>query len=444
MKIHLLRRSPAQPSRRESGAALLLSLLVLIVVGLIVYQIDIITSRDSRVATGDVTLTQMDLAIESVLLETYEKLADDAAATTAGDASAATAADSGVEGGEGESGPVDSKMDDWAQPQSTNVGDLKLRILIQDEDSKYNILNMLVEDEEQAEEAYQRVVRVIDNYREDTEEDIDTGQAEEMATAMRDHLMQRSDSFLPRPRLLTDDADQSERGMPLTLREFVVLEPFEEKHFRDYFDSQGNRVHGLDSFLTIHTSPGFAGAEDGVAQTGYAVNVNTAPLAVLNALFEPRDVDTRFWDGILEYRNEEEELDPGQEDVEPMLDEFGNEILRRKYFDDLEELDEVYDFGLIEPGVKDEVEAILSVESHVFSIYVTARVSTVEEGQQRMDFTSRAEQEEYERTGTHITRTVRSIVWRAPGEDGATIVPLLRWEVLPYAPLEVLDYDEDY
>ena len=448
MKIH---PASSGPRGRQSGAALMLALLVLIVIGLIVYQIDITAGRDLRVATSDVTLTMMDLAIESEFLETNETLLDDAAAAEgageSGDAASAMGAAPAGEGADGAAGggAVDSKMDGWAQPQGTNVGDLSLRILIQDEDSKYNILNMLVEDEEQAQDAYERVARIIDNFREGTTEDIDTAQAEEMARVMREHMLQRSDSLLPRAHLLTDEEGNTELGMPMTMREFVVLDPFVEKHFRDYFDHNGARVHGLCSFLTIYTSPGLSGGEGGenVATSGFGVNVNTAPLAVLNGLFQSRDVDSRFWDSVLEYRNTEEELDPSAEEVEPMLDEYGNEVLQRKFFDNLEELEEVYQWGLFEPSVKSKVEEILTVESNVFSIYITARLSTRDEGRQIMDFASRKDQEEYERSGTHIVRTVRSVVWRAPGEEGPTIVPLVRWEVLDYAPLEVLDYDPD-
>ncbi|MFT4538839.1 MAG: hypothetical protein ACI841_001957 [Planctomycetota bacterium] len=433
--------------RPESGAALLLSMLVLIVIGMIVYQINNVTLRDLAVSNTDVTLTQMDLAIESTLLEVAENLMDDAAAAGAEDGASGDAA-SAMEGGEGEGGggggAVDSKMDSWATAQSTNIGDLTLRILIQDEDSKYNILNMLVEDEDEAEAALERVARVIDNFREGTEEDVDTATAEEMARVMRDHMRERSDSYLPRGRLLTDNDEDEAIGMPLTLREFVVLEPFEERHFRDYFDLSDVRVHGLSSFLTIYTSPGFATGEDeeAIAATGFGVNVNTAPLAVLNALFDEREVDTRFWDAVLEYRNEAEEVDPTEE-VDPMLDEFQNEILQRKFFDDLEELSEVYEWDVFEPEAKAEVEEILQVESNVFSVYITARVSTRLEANQILEFRSRDEKELYERSGTHIVRTVRAVLWRAPGEDGPTIVPLVRWEVLDYAPLEVLDYADD-
>jgi hypothetical protein len=45
--------------------------------------------------------------------------------------------------------------------------------------------------------------------------------------------------------------------------------------------------------------------------------------------------------------------------------------------------------------------------------------------------------------GTALTRTVRAVVWRVTGDDGTTILPLVRWEVLDYSPFEVLDYPDD-
>lgn len=450
----------AAPERR--GAALLLSFLVLIVIIAIVSQLDIMTKTDARVGFNDISLTKMDLAIESAMLEVFEGLKDDAdAGAAAGEAGPggeedpggglgadpAAAGPEGAPGGESQEA-VDSRMDDWARPQGTAIGDLQLRILVQDEDSKLNVLSMLAQDEEEAEKAYQRVAKIIDGYREGTGEDIDSAQAEEMARAMRDHMAERGRSFLPRTSLLTDDEEHAELGMPLTLREFTVLEPFEERHFRDTFDEDGERVHSLGSFLTVWSSP-FVGAQETgerpIGEGGVAVNLNTSPAAVLKALMDPRQVDNRIWDRIIEYRNEEEEAEDDQdEDVIPVLDEFGEEILPLKFFDNLEELGEIAGWEDLEPEAKEEVENLLTVTSSVFSVYITARRDTSATAMQQMDFASRAEREQYERSGTSLTRTVRAVVWRREGDDGSELLPLVRWEVLDYMPLEVLDLPDDW
>ncbi len=466
-------------ARARRGAALLLSFLVLLVVIAIVYQIHIVTSTDSKVAHNDITLTRMDLAIESAMMQVFEQLADDAAADTAGaggDPAGGDGAgdplggseDPSAEGGAGEEGSIDSKMDEWARPQSTTINEVELRIFIQDEDSKYNVLNMLNADEDLAQAAYDRVVRILDACREGTRDDIDGGQADEMATVMREHFLDRGNSILPRATLITDDEENENLGLPLSLRELIVLEPYLPLHFRDYFDSEGQRVHSIESFLTVWTAPstgalpgaaesvagsdagGDEGADEGEeagaagGSGGYAVNINTAPFAVLTALMDDRDLSYRFWDSVLEYRNEEEEPPEDGEEPEPMLDEFGEEILRRKFFDDLTELSEVYGWTTMESEVKEQLEQLLTVSSNVFSVYITARRSTAEESLQVDGFASRRDKEIAERSGLYLSRTVRAVVWRDTSGEEATLIPLLRWDVVDYAPLEVLDYEEVY
>jgi hypothetical protein len=160
---------------------------------------------------------------------------------------------------------------------------------------------------------------------------------------------------------------------------------------------------------------------------------------------DDRDLNARIWDGVLEYRNLEEEDEDQEEDADPILDEFGNETFPTRVFEDLGELTEVWGWDALEPDVRTEAEALLMTESAVFSIYITARHSTAQEGGRMGAFENRADKEEYERQGTDIVRTVRMVVWRDSSGEETVIIPLLRWEILGYSPLEVLDYpDEDY
>ena len=366
-----------EPTRR--GAALMLAILVLFALVMIVFQISMNAGTDRRVGRNDRQLTKFDLAIESVLLQVFEDLAEDAAASQGAD----TADDPGglpIPGGaEGDagaaSGPTDSRKDEWARPQRTEINGVALRILIQDEDSKLNVLTMLTEDKDEASKAFDRVVRVLDLCRESTSEDIDSGEARDMAESMRDFLQSRENAILPVPELLTDEDTETEVGMPLTLREFVVLEGFQDKHFRDYRDPDGAVVHSIASFLTVSTSlstyeefrediqeaslqtganvaaadTGGISSEDGQpssseasgtatadeagnaggalnttgSNAGYGVNVNTAPNAVLHALMDRNEISWTFLDDLIAYRNEEEEPDPGLEETEPVYDEYG-------------------------------------------------------------------------------------------------------------------------
>ncbi len=490
-----------------------MALMVLFVLVAIVIQINITTRTDSRVARNDVALTTMDLAIESGFMQVYQELLDDGEADAASgdEAPGGTGPGAGTDGAAGPNGggggedggeeqASDSRMDTWAQVKRPVINEIELRVYVQDEDSKLNVLGMLTEDEEEAEKVYERVVRVLDMCREETSVDIDSGDARRMADEIRRYLQNRDQSDLPRPRLLTDDPDDEDVGLPLSLREFLGLEPFHEDHFRDFRDQDGTVVHSIGSYLTvwssIATAESIASSRDGDGDSaddeegdegdegdedegdegdddegdegdegddeegdgetageeqetpsglpGVAVNVNTAPPVVLMALMDDRDLAHRIWDRVVEYRNLEEEDEDGEE-VEPIYDEFGEEQLRRQFFDSIGELDEVYGWSDLPPTVRGEVERLLTTTSQVFSIYITARKLTSANKEQFSGYLGNmtAEEEDAARANA-LTRTVRSVVWRYEGTDGIEIVPLVRWEVVDYTPWEVLDYpDED-
>ena len=379
---------------------------------------------------------------------------------------------------------MDSREDPWGRPQRTTINEIELRILVQDEDSKLNVLGMLTEDEDEAELAFERVVRVFDLFREDSREDLDAGEARRLAEELRRHMTARMTSVLPKPSLLSDDEDDEDLGLPLSLRECIVLDGFHDGLFRDYRDETGRIVHSIESFLTVWTSLVTAedaararaeeegaplpepepegpegpevpevpeepeepagGGEPDLAQgaPGVAVNVNTASSAVLHALVDDRDVPGRFWDEVIEYRNLEEET--GEDDGEPIYDEFGEEIVELQVFDSLDELEDLPDWSGLGPEERDRVRQLLTVESGVFSIYVTARRQTG----QGDDFGgwrgAPPPGEREDEVGNALVRTVRSVVWRYQEGDQWRIVPIVRWDELDYTPFEVLDYPDGW
>jgi hypothetical protein len=171
------------------------------------------------------------------------------------------------------------------------------------------------------------------------------------------------------------------------------------------------------------------------------VNINTAPAAVLKSLMDDRDVDYRFWDEVIEYRNLEEESE-GSEDLEPVFDEYGNEVYPRQVFDSLDELEELGGWDRVTAEHRAELRRLIGTQSQVFSIFVTARRATGRSD----DFGGvrgvplPGEQED--RLGNAITCTVRSVVWRYQDGSEWKILPLVRWEVIDYTPFEVLDYPD--
>ena len=138
----------------------MLAFLILIVIIAIVYQINTVTLTDEKISHNEITRAKMDLAIESVLQQAYEDLKEDALAAQAAEgegeggatqpaAPPAPGAPGSGEAGEPPRNPdsVDSKMDRWYTPQSTNFDDIQVRIMFRDENSKFNILGMLDPDE---------------------------------------------------------------------------------------------------------------------------------------------------------------------------------------------------------------------------------------------------------------------------------------------------------
>lgn len=537
----------------KRGVALLLALLLLVVLIAITIQISVTTGTDARIARNDLTLSIMDMSIESALLQVDETLKTDGqsegegstggAPATGDPASGATPPPSGAPGaagGEGESEATDSQRDEWHEPQRTTINDIQLRIFVQDEDSKYNVLNMLAPDEKEAQAAYDRVVRILDFCREGSREfDIDPRVADEMAKTMLEHMRRRKESKVPRPQLLSDVEDADE-GLPQSLEEFGALRPFEEHHFRDFRDRDGEVVHSIGSFLTVWTSLGLAadlpqaaksgasgsgaagagaagtggnnagtsgsgsssrdragsggqggtggtsggaggtggtggsgaggsggagqnqgqGQAGGAAGTGssgattsggYAVNVNTAPAAVLKALFDDREVHPRFFDKVIEYRNLEEEEEEGEksdvekaaEDEEPELDEYGQEKIDRRIFDTLGELAEVEGFKDLPAEQQNKINQLLTTKSNVFTIFVVARKSTSVQGDMDAALSPAELRRKEESAGDGLVRVVRSVVWRHTVDEEIVLTPIVRWEVIDYVPFEILDFPPD-
>ena len=502
------------------GAVLMLAMMVLFVLLLIVFQISISTGTDARVSRNEEVLKAMDLSIESFLTRSYETLIEDGDADAEGDAGGGMGgADpmAGMGGGGGDApaaqAPCDSREDGWAKVETGSPNGLDLRVLIQDEDSKFNLLTLLAENEDEAKKAFDRLARVIEYSRAGTEAEIDGTEASRMAHAMLEYMNRRRDQLLPKTDLLSDDDEKEDWGLPLSLRELVAADPevFKPDHFRDFEDESGKVVHSLGSFITVWTSlttsgggggggggaaagaaaggagiadpaagagagttdpTGGAGATDGgsTLQTdagggavpgaggagagglpaagatsgGVAVNVNTAPLAVLRALLEDRDVPYGWWEAVMEYRNtiDEAAAEAAGDEEYTELNEVGEDVGPFQVFDTFEKLQDVDGWYEIEPLFQGELNNLLTTKSSVFSIFVTARKQGNEEDQ--VQARSEAERRELERKAGGLVRTVRCVVWRRTGAEGTTeLVPLVRWEVLDYQPIPVLDYPED-
>ena len=438
----------------------MLSFLVLIILIMIVQQIKYSSDSEARITRNAETIAMMDQAIESVLLQAYEDLRSDGESSgeEGGDDAGGVPAGLGGDTGGESAGPSDSKEDAWAKAQRTEMNGLQLRIFIQDEDSKFNILSIVHEDEQQADQAFEALVRVLEAFREGTASEVASSDARAMAEAMREFMLRRDDQYSPRPDQSSYDDENPEMGMPQTLRDFSAIDPrlFPEHLFVDFRDEEDQFIHSISSFLTVFSSlntiSGSASQNESAPEgespqtepsaADGRVNVNTAPPAVLNALMDQRDVPIDFWEDIVEYRNEPQEDD---EDVDPddiPLDEFGEEQVNLQFFESFEGLAEMQDWEGMDPEVQEELSGLLKVDSSVFSIYVTARKLT---GRENIDARGRPEDvERQEEESAGLVRTIRSVVWRKTNDNGeAVIIPILRWEALNYVPHQVYDFPDD-
>jgi len=163
-------------------------------------------------------------------------------------------------------------------------------------------------------------------------------------------------------------------------------------------------------------------------------------------LMDDREISSRFIDSIVEYRNLEEKKkddDKSTEPADPVYDEYGRVVIVRQVFDNLAELDQVPGVERLSGDPKAEFLKLLTTQSQVFSIYVTARiVNPNDKGGRDYEGPPRPGEHDDE-LGNALMRTVRAVVWRVTTDDGTVIVPIVRWEVLDYTPFEVQDYPDD-
>jgi hypothetical protein len=399
----------------------------------------------------------------------------------------------GAGGGEEEepdpAGTCDSSRDAWYEPVGHADNDLTTYVWVEDENRKFNLLAIWSPDEKFAEFSRDRLVRLIDTLREDTEFDVTTSDAQRIAQEIQDWGRRTGTDAMPRPRLKSDDEKRREISAMVHLDDLLLLPSVSEDLFFDkVFDS---RVYlGLESVLTTWTSlradpgnpekvarqraaaiargetPPPAGGEAGGSGEapagggqagggqagggqaggeeapppqpegeGIRVNVNTAARPVLRALFPAEKIPDRVLDAIIKFRNEadekanEAEAQAGTEQGTDISD-FGNLRLgaevKRKVFNTTADLEQVEEFEkLPDPEIKAAFQAALTTKSEVFSIHLTTLFKRNEENR------------------IYVLRRARSIVLRLEDGDAGRIVPLVPFEERVGLRVQPIDMQED-
>jgi chorismate-pyruvate lyase len=94
--------------------------------------------------------------------------------------------------------------------------------------------------------------------------------------------------------------------------------------------------------------------------------------------------------------------------------------------------------------IQEMIRDLLTTESSVFSIFITARRDTGVERFEDQALTASEAARQEEESGSALVRTVRMVVWRRSGAEAIELLPIIPWEILDYVPYEVLDFpDED-
>ncbi len=385
--------------------------------------------------------------------------------------------------------------------------DFETKIFIEDEDSKINLLLLGSPDEEYQQEWRDRTIRAIDYLRDGQTNDFSISDAESIVERFESWMKgDRNDDELPIAPLSEgpwETANQDSFHPPLSLQELTLTGGLDEAALYGFTEGEEDDrvwVPGLSKILTVWSnlkyetdgqgqgnqnngqggsgtgsgpadpsSGGDSSADSGSSGTSDSagtasdeegaipqpapgvnngrININTAHTSVLRALFSEDEIPATSWedyeflrDEVLEELAEEEESyfgsdDEDDEDDQDRFDDVPREddpnTPEDESLDTEYPLESVEALRLMEPFsetgsyLEDEtwnlLKSILSVQSHVFT--VTVVVAT--------------------REPPFRYFVARSVVWRRMGNDGPTMIPVVPFEKLPPAAIDLSRFEAE-
>lgn len=285
------RRSPilvpaAGRTNPERGAALILAFLCVMILVVVMGQLTVSSTVDRSVALNSLKDVQyegaargaMEIAISLLLRDAKDEQsqsegagADEGGGGGFGGFGGGGNADGG--GGE-EEAPTDTLLDLWADEGETTqqFGEgVEVRIRIIDEDRKLNLLTLVAEDEDYRDAFQDRLVRLLDTFREDSKHDLTYGDAQDIASGIKDWLSgHQRPKDVPRPAQSTDEKDESNKVysedrwtkgegekleviFPLTMDEFLNVDEVTEFILRGFIEDD-TYVPGLEDVCTIYSN----------------------------------------------------------------------------------------------------------------------------------------------------------------------------------------------
>jgi type II secretory pathway component PulK len=402
------RRSEGPTNPRESGVALVITLLILTILIVIVFQLSYTTKVNLRLAKNRLDGTVLEYAFLGALTRAKEYISADARENewdgpTDSWATVSLSADEGLE-------EYDYARDPWYDGEEGGDAEsrVELEVAIIDEDRKLNIsllrprpandrnqrderdrnrsgdnrnrddsgqprereqrepTNRLAE-EKIRERVFDGLISILAEFREGTPYALTGTDARDIAESIRDYIVRPTRRNAPDDEIPTP---QTEDYPLLTVDELLLIPGVTEDLLYDFEDPDQPSfiVPGLLHFVTVWSSG--------------LVNVNTAPEIVLRALFEPDNRDRAA--DIVEYRDSgEEEQDRDSDRDRDSRDEDRDRDRDRRSSRDRDE-DEEESAGIfkqvseLQNSVLDnesyqEILPFITTRSTVFSVHVTGK-----------------------------------------------------------------------
>ncbi len=349
----------------QSGAALVLAVIAILLLLLITFEV-IHTSRVEEFITHNIEVdSRLEAACQGGLEVALAKLREDRQKTE-----------------------IDSEYDSWAQimvhselresdiakdeflfleedddfNQWTDEDDgVLLTIEVQDESAKFNIYLLMTDDAQKEKERVEQLANVLDRFREELPEDISYGDGEALAASINSFLRRTLDSP-------DRDAPKAPTKSDRTLTSILELAysggMTPELLYDRLDDSREVVIPGLFRYLTIWSD--------------MQININTASVATLSGLFENKD--SYLAERIVDYRVEHnDDTEAGRDDAtttgsfDPNVE--ADDPTGGAAFSQISDLTEKVDE--MTQGIFGKIQPFVTVQSSVFTIFVTAELGQV-------------------------------------------------------------------
>lgn len=525
---------PRHRREGERGIILILTMFVLFLVIALITQLSLGAEVAHQATSNRSSHLQMELACLSTAEEILTMLKDDATGEASSGFSSAlsgpgafpgmegmegmapdgfgadpSGANTGQDGEEGEEGEEeedasnsDSFEDGWAKPMRVVVGDIEVSTFVDDENGKFNLHLLLVEDEAELDANRERAVRILDALRNDFEDDL--GDAD--ARRIIDDLMRWMEVDSRRPELplvprhsLDEEAQTTMLG---SLEELMLLESVDQELFYDQLRPDERIAAGLESVFTIWTIPGFeeAGAEslasdaemaddgtgadpatvpgadgsglgqedpgapvsasdpdrvvqgeggmEGVLEgndpIGILLNINTAHRAVIEGMFPSRQLQPIKVNALLEYRNEIDEdalEERDSADEEPEDRELRESIYGEQEPDPKQFFRSLEQVAEVDGFGAEELDPDTQAELQGLLGVQSDIFSVYVIAHRKLDPEWEPERRYQEPMGMSLR--MKAVVWRRTTQDGVRLIYLEPWHEVPYTRWRIPDFQRD-